>query len=410
MRALLALLKRYYPVSEIARMVDLHFGALHTIRNRVELIAAQGTDSRSQLKVIRDSLRRLDDAAKNVDPNVQARASALPLPNILRDYLDTQECRNGIYLISRPRSYQHPKANYDQQYGSDKKDLAFFKEEGRNVIRLCEEYGYNSQGPLLEIGCGSSRLSLSLVLSGTNSEILLTDPSPAFCEIAKRKVDSVLPGNTKVKTAVLAAEDIGLLPHNTFSLIILRSTLHHILNVERFLTDCSHALLPGGMVLFEEPFYEGYLMMGVVTQCMPEVLKGYGVELSEKHLSDISLFAETMRFMARRDVDKREAEDKHLFRADELIKICDRCEMRLHLFPNRMFSNIQNRDYQLPEKFFEDFYFAYIRSCLMWDEALIEIFSRYARKYLEYFSVLSRGGALPYTYGAFLCKKKSDLT
>jgi SAM-dependent methyltransferase len=325
--------------------------------------------------------------------------------NTLNDFLHAHCQRDGVFLISQPRSFAHSEEAYDAQYGIEKLELQSYCEVGASLMDLCGQFGHDRSKPALEIGCGTGRLSLSLALSGGLSEILITDPSPAFCSITARKIEALPQPIPQVHLAILNADDISRLPKATFSLIVMRSVLHHILDIDRFFADCADSLSGGGILLFEEPCYEGYILMGAITQCMPEILKGNGIALSEKQLADIQLFVETMRFYARRDVDKSAAEDKHLFRTDELMRICERCGMRLEMFPNRVFDNIRHRTKSLPEEYFENFYYDYLKYALAWDRDLIALFQRYAKRYLEYFSVLSANGAAPYTHSTFLCQK-----
>lgn len=311
----------------------------------------------------------------------------------------------GIFAISPSRFFQHPEDAYDAQYGNDTLDLQDHQREGNVLLDLCEEFGYDRAKPALEIGCGTGRVSLSLVLSGRMGDFLITDPSPAFCRITASKLCKLTPPPTNVKLGVLLAEEINRLPKNVFSLIVLRSTLHHILNIRQFFSDCAEILAPGGLILFEEPCYEGYVLMGAITQCMPDILKANGVRLSKKHLNDIQMFADTMKFYARRDLDKSASEDKHLFRVDELMRICLDFGMRLEHFPNRVFGNIDRRNAPLESDYFVEFYSAYMKYSLAFDADLVKTVMRYGRKHLEYFSPLSAAGAAPYTYGTFLCKK-----
>jgi len=325
---------------------------------------------------------------------------------VLTNFLQNYRQEEGVFVISEPRSFYHPEDAYDPQYGIDQIDLESYRHEGRVLLDLCNEFGYDSGMPALEIGCGTGRLSLSLAMSGQLGEILITDPSPAFCRITAGKLSDTLPGFTGAKTAILIATDLEKLPKGAFSLIALRSTLHHILDIPRFFHDCAELLAPGGLIVFEEPCYEGYLMMGAMTLFMPDILRGHGVELTAKQLNDVHTFVEAMNFYARRDLDKSACEDKHLFRPDELMCICDDNGLRLELFPNRTFGELHLRNERLSEHYFERFYFDYLKYCMAWDRELLGIFERYAKKYLEYFQPLALGGATPYTYGTFLCKKK----
>jgi ubiquinone/menaquinone biosynthesis C-methylase UbiE len=325
--------------------------------------------------------------------------------SILSNFLQNSQEVDGIRAISTPRFFQHPEAAYDAQYAIDLMDLDFHRREGNALLDLCQEFGYDPSLPVLEIGCGTGRLSLSLVLSQRIGEILITDPSPAFCRITAGKLSKLTAPVENAKIAILVAEDLSKLPKKSFSLIVLRSTLHHILDVRRFFFDCAELLAPSGLFLFEEPCYEGYLLMGAMTQFMPEVLKGHGIVLNDKHLADIQSFVDTMRFYARRDLDKSACEDKHLFRPDELMALCREYGMQLEFFSNRVFAAIQHRNEPLPEQYFERFYYDYLKYAMAWDQDLVSLFERYGKKYLEYFAPLVAGGATPYTYGTFLCKK-----
>jgi SAM-dependent methyltransferase len=325
--------------------------------------------------------------------------------NDLSDFLESYPQENGIFVISQPRFFQHPEEAYDAQFGIDTVALQYFREEGNALLNLCEEFSNDLSKPVLEIGCGTGRLSLSLALPGRLREILITDPSPAFCRITAGKLSRIATLATNTRIAILTAEDVDRLPKSAFSMIVLRSTLHHILDVGRFFFACADLLAPGGLLLFEEPCYEGYVLMGAMTQFMPDILKGHGVVLSDKHLADIQQFTDTMRFYARRDIDKSECEDKHLFRADDLMRICQECGLRLELFPNRVFADIGHRHEPLPERYFERFYFDYVKYAMGWDQELTGLFERHCKKYFDFFTVLGIGGAMPYTYGTFVCQK-----
>lgn len=145
--------------------------------------------------------------------------------------------------------------------------------------------------------------------------------------------------------------------------------------------------------------------MGAMTQFVPELLRAQGIALKDDHAKDIAMFVDTMRFYARRDVDKVLAEDKHLFRPDELMRISQLNGMEIQFFSNRMFSTIDMRAEPLPSNYFEEFYFNYLKYAMGWDAELLQVFDKHVRRYFEYFSCLSRNNASPYTYGTFLCCK-----
>jgi 2-polyprenyl-3-methyl-5-hydroxy-6-metoxy-1,4-benzoquinol methylase len=204
---------------------------------------------------------------------------------------------------------------------------------------------------------------------------------------------------------MLTAEDLGLLPDAIFSLIVLRSTLHHILDVPAFLDACSKKLSEGGLLMFEEPCHDGYLLMGAMNQFLPTVLRSKGIELDAASLESVRMMTAFMQFYARRDLDKSHAEDKHLFRPDELMRIAAECGMELEMFPNRTYSQLdQNAEPCSPDYFFA-FYSEYLQYSMSWDEKLVALVREHMSEYFTYFHPLASGNALPYCYGSFILKK-----
>jgi SAM-dependent methyltransferase len=330
-----------------------------------------------------------------------------PLEKHLLTLLGTFASRDGIYLISEPRSFQHPEEAYDQQYGNDSISVDAFRKEGERLLDFFEEYGFRDSAPVLEIGCGTGRLSIPLALSGRIKELLFTDPSPAFCSIASRKMTALDARLPRVSFAVLLSEDLDRLPRDVFSLVIMRSVLHHIADIPQFFRDVGKILVPGGLVVFEEPCQEGYLLMGAMTQMVPDMLRGKGVTLSARHEELICHFVNTIQFYARRDIDKSQAEDKHLFRPEELIYLGGLNQIDVRFFPNRTLAGIDRRSEHLPLNYFECFYFDYLKYCMSWDSDLLKLFAEHVRPYFQYFECLALHEALPHTYGTFLCRKRA---
>ena len=205
--------------------------------------------------------------------------------------------------------------------------------------------------------------------------------------------------------AVLLSEDLDRLLPESYALVIMRSVLHHVADIPKFLRDCARILVPGGLLLCEEPCQEGYLLMGAMTLMVPDLLQAKGIVLSSEQMHRVREFVDTMQFYARRDVDKSSAEDKHLFRPDELMRLGNLSHMEMHCFANRTFGDIRKRNETLPSNYFEAFYFNYLKYCMSWDDELLQVFSEHVRKYWDYFSCLAFQNALPYTYSTFLWRK-----
>src|SRR5260221_10524240 len=149
--------------------------------------------------------------------------------SLLKDFLAGQTQTGGLYQISAPRPFMHAEDDYDRQYGHETTDLEAAAAEARPFLEHCKFEGMRQGATVLEIGCGTGRLTLGLAMHDDIGHLLVTDPSPAFCGITKRKF---APVNVKVPTvdfAVLLAEDVGLLPAGSLDMILLRSVLHHVL-------------------------------------------------------------------------------------------------------------------------------------------------------------------------------------
>ncbi|NJN99978.1 MAG: class I SAM-dependent methyltransferase [Anaerolineales bacterium] len=237
--------------------------------------------------------------------------------------------------------------------------------------------------------------------------MVLTDPSPTFLDITRHKLQQINIYNDAVQLAVLMAEEIDRLPPNTFALIVLRSTLHHVMDVSQFIHNTARALRPGGILTFEEPCMEGYVLMGAMAQFIPLIIKQAGAKLGNHHSQQIQLFVDTMRFYARRDIDKSKAEDKHLFRVDEIMKTGDDAGLSVEFLPNTTYDN-----YVSPVKTkaattsFYLFFRNYLRYCMNFDETLVELLDQHFRSYCQFIEDISKDGNGPYMHGVFVCQKR----
>jgi len=310
----------------------------------------------------------------------------------------------GISLISEGRPFLHPEDEYDSQYQIDQLTHESMLREAQAVLDRCMERGFDPALPVLEIGCGTGRLSVGLAQEPRIKEFLATDPSSEFCAITKSKLDA-LPKADHCRVGLLRAEDLRLLPAGALSLIILKSTLHHILDVSSFVETCSEKLAPNGLLVFEEPCHEGYVLMGAITQFIPVVLRSKGIELKDGWAEDVQRMTATMQFYARRDVDKSQLEDKHLFRADELMRIGANCGLDLEVFPNRTLPELGQPGANQPPDYLHNFFCNYLQFCMSWDEELVALVREHMAGYFTYFEPLSKEDALPHCYGSFIYTK-----
>lgn len=312
--------------------------------------------------------------------------------------------RDGWTWISTPRAFAHDEGGYDAQYANDPANLAV----GRGLVRLLRRRGASFDRPGVEIGCGTGLLSLGLAAESPYPLALLTDPSPAFLRITRDKVARQGVEPSRVAYGVLMGEEIDRLPAGAFSLVALRSTLHHILDVDRFVRDAARALAPGGVLTFQEPCLEGYVLMGAMVQFLVPLAASSGRALSPAQASKVDEFARSMAFYARRDVDKRDAEDKHLFRVDELMRSARAAGMDMEFLANVEYNQFDTPDGAAAPSpvSFTAFFRSYARYCMSWDEALMARFDELLVPYCRVVEESSGGGSGPYLHGVFVATKR----
>ena len=305
-------------------------------------------------------------------------------------------------LISTPRYFAHDESQYDAQYQCDPANL----QVGRGLLTLLKECGADCASPAVEIGCGTGLLSLGLAADNPYPHVLITDPSPSFLKITQKKLRVQGLDEARVAFAVLTGEEIDRLPADSFSLVALRSTLHHILDVEEFIRRSARVLRPGGVLAFQEPSLDGYLLMGAVLQFLPLLLKAAKQKLSKAHHSKIEEFVHAMSFYARRDLDKSQAEDKHLFRVDEVMRLGASCGLSVEFRPNVGFEAFSFPPQSRPKpEGFTSFLRSYARYCMSWEPPLIQMLDEHLVPFCQYVEQASGGGSGPYLHGVFVCRK-----
>jgi ubiquinone/menaquinone biosynthesis C-methylase UbiE len=321
-------------------------------------------------------------------------ATLAPLP----PWLSELPQEDGFYHISTPRRFAHDESKYDEQY-NNRPNLTV----GKGVLAAAA--GGDTSAPALEVGCGTGLVSLGLVAGSPYPLTILTDPSPAFLGITRRKLEGANIALDRAAFAVLTGEELDRLPEAGLSLIVLRSTLHHVLHVGEFIAAAARALRPGGVLTFQEPCMEGYLLMGALVRFLPVLAERAGAPLTGTQLSWVQGFADTMKFYARRDLDKSSAEDKHLFRVDELMKLGEGGGLSVTFLPNTTYDALSENAANPGRDTFAHFFRQYARYCMSWDDALMERFDTLLAPHAQYLDEASAGASGPYLHGVFVCRK-----
>ncbi|MBL8235812.1 MAG: class I SAM-dependent methyltransferase [Bryobacterales bacterium] len=301
----------------------------------------------------------------------------------------------------------HDETDYDRQYGLESFSTSELTREAGYIMDICRRHGLPAGAPVLEIGCGTGRISIGLALQPGMGHLLITDPSPAFCGIVQRKLSGLTVAAERVDFGILQAEDVNMLPAGSVSMILLRSVLHHIADVDGFLRACAAVLPTGGLFVCEEPYYDGYMMMGFLGQFIEDALTGSGYICTQEDQHRINHFISTMQFYSRRDIDKSQAEDKHLFRPDELMATGREFGLELTHYPNWRMTMSPEGNERARAGYFQRFFAEYVRYCMDWPEDFSKRVAEATRKYFRFFEPLETGGnTTPACFGTFVFTKR----
>lgn len=329
------------------------------------------------------------------------------MSEILEQFLAMTAKIEDTYLLSSARAYQHEESDYDRQYGLEDFALHELVTEAGHIIDLCRRHGLPDDAAVLEIGCGTGRISIGLAHQPSLLRLLITDPSPSFCRIVRQKLAIQSPTVPHIDYGVLRAEDVASLPQGSVSLILLRSVLHHITDVDGFLKGCASVLPPGGLLVCEEPYYDGYLMMGFLAQFIEPAFAASGYTCSAEEHERIQYFIASMQFYSRRDVDKSLAEDKHLFRPDELMAIGREMGLSLTHYPNWRMTISEEANLRSRQGFFFRFFADYIFYCMDWPKEFAREAATVMKPYFQYFEPIESGeNSAPYCFGTFVFTKR----
>ena len=318
-------------------------------------------------------------------------------------WLHSNTRHNGIWCLSEHKPYAHDENGYDRQYGIQPGDLKM----GAGLVNLLKARDADFSLPALEVGCGTGALSLGLVATGDYPLILLTDPSAQFLDLLRLKLSAQGMLKEKVQLAVMKGDDLDLLPQQSLSLIAMHSALHHILDYRRFIETSAEKLARGGFLVFEEPCMEGYVLMSVLAQFLPAILDRDGIELNRQQLDQIDLLIRSTQFYSRRDIDKSQAEDKHLFRTEELMAVCHANGLDFCAFPNTSLSSCDDDGQCCNADFsFHKYFIGYLRFCMAFEDKLTDLFDRHLEPFTRIIDSMSPEKNFPHCCNVFVARKR----
>lgn len=319
-------------------------------------------------------------------------------------WLDSLDQTDGIHLVSEPRPFGLDEATFDAGLRLDERAEGV----GGGLIALLRQESCDFTLPALEIGCGSGTVSIGLARHGSFPRLVFSDPSPAFLAILRRRLADRGVDSTAVRYALMAAEEIDRLPAEGFGVIALRSTVHHILDVESFLKGAAAALRPGGILAFEEPCREALMLMAALCRLLPAAAAAEGITPSAKQLEQNDVFCRAIEFYARRDVDKTLAEDKHLFGIGEMIEMGRRAGFEVQAFPNCSFDfwNQPEEGRRHADDFFSRSFRGYLEHVIGFGPEFGELWEQTLGKTSAFVDRCALGGTAPHHFATFICHKR----
>ena len=316
-------------------------------------------------------------------------------------WLDRFPREGDVALISENRPYTFEEGAYDDQYGIQAAD-----DSGIGIANLLKKFDSDLGGPVLELGCGTGKATVGLLKSRAFPWFLITDSSKTFIDITRKKLTRNAIGLDNVRFAVISDTDLNRLPPSSVSAIVLRSVLHHFLDVPGWIATAAKALRPGGTLIFEEPCSPGYLLMGLVSHTVASARdNGLGAEQRQQ----VALLAETMKSYNRRDLDKSTWEDKHVFRPDEMMAWARESGLVAHFLPNVTFeSYAHTMDPEPGPVDFEKFMLDYLHYCMNFGPTNAQAIMKAAQPYCRYVTEACSGTREPYLLGLFLLQKPRE--
>ena len=254
---------------------------------------------------------------------------------------------DGIALISPPQSFDGGEDAYDATVGgAQSPDLL---RSGRGAWRLVAHHAARPIELLLELGAGGGTCSLGLLdAAGEGATVLLTDTSPAFLRIIRRKLPSTTCASERVRFATLAGEDLGKLPADSLDAIVIASALHHVSDWRAFLCAAARVLRPGGVLAAQEPCREGNLMMAMILDVALDAEGACAGRFADEDARKLAACRDSIYFLADSTIEKV-GEDKHSFLVSEMIDAGTRAGFaEARCYANRHFGDLLDADLGAP--------------------------------------------------------------
>lgn len=235
--------------------------------------------------------------------------------------------RNGVWEVSPPQRFDGGEEAYDESAGGAQK--ADLLASGKGAWRLAEHYARRPLQSWLEIGAGGGACTLGLVAAAPARTKIITDTSPVFLGMIRRKLAALDISDKGCVYATLAGEHLDRLPPKDLDAIYVASALHHVGDWRGFLAAAARALAPGGVLVIQEPFREGFLLMNMAMEIA--LSAAWVGELTDDDVTRITRCRDANYFLSDTTIEKV-GEDKHTFLIDDVAAASDAAGFSRHAF------------------------------------------------------------------------------
>jgi SAM-dependent methyltransferase len=246
-------------------------------------------------------------------------------------WLAALQSEDGIRIVSAPVHFggtTSGETDYANQFTHNE---ALEQRIGDTLARALADA--DRSAPALEIGAGTGILSRPLVERTDYPAYFITDTSPDFLRLTRSSIGE-RGAEKRIEYVVLSGDELDRWPERTVSLVVLRYTLHHVLDWQRFVHLAAGLLVPGGVLAVEEPFADGFLLQAALADVLGHS-PGLRRKMSRSVRRDLEFMADTTFFYADAAADKSTAEDKHVFPAFRLLEVCREAGLVPRLYPNQ---------------------------------------------------------------------------